>query len=40
MATQDKCCSLAPYFKVAHGKMPEFKILCTAFVEKTKSEPK
>lgn len=40
MATQDTCCSLAPYFKVHPGKLAEFKTLTEAFVEKTKSEPK
>jgi quinol monooxygenase YgiN len=40
MATQDKCCSLAPYFKVHAGKLAEFKKLSEAFAEKAKSEPK
>lgn len=40
MATQDKCCSLVPYFKVADGKMGEFKALCERFVEATDKEAK
>ncbi len=40
MATHDKCCSLSPYFNIHAGKLAEFKKLCDAFVEKTKSEPK
>src|SRR5262245_27885854 len=39
MATQDKCCTLGPYFKVADGKLPAFKALCDQFVAKTQSEP-
>jgi quinol monooxygenase YgiN len=35
----DTCCSLAPYFKVADGKLGEFKALCDQFVAKTRSEP-
>jgi quinol monooxygenase YgiN len=40
MATQDTCCSIVPYFKVAAARMPEFKALCDQFVAKTRSEPK
>jgi quinol monooxygenase YgiN len=40
MATQDKCCTLGPYFKVADGKLPAFRTLCDQFVAKTQSEPK
>jgi quinol monooxygenase YgiN len=39
MATDDKCCSLAPYVKIHSGKVQEFKALCDRFVEKTKAEP-
>ena len=40
MSTQDKCCTIVPYFKVPSGNLPAFKELCKAFVEKTVSEPK
>lgn len=40
MSTQDKCCTIVPYFKVPGENMPAFKKLCEAFVEKTSSEPK
>lgn len=40
MATQDTCCTLVPYFKVASANLPAFRTLCEAFVEKTRSEPK
>ncbi len=40
MATQDKCCTIVPYFKAQDGKLEAFKALCEKFVEKTKSEPK
>ncbi len=40
MATQDKCCSIVPYFKVSNGKLEDFKELCEKLVEKTQSEPK
>ncbi len=40
MATQDKCCTVVPYFKVHGGKLEAFKELCERFVEKTKEEPK
>jgi quinol monooxygenase YgiN len=40
MATQDKCCTLVPYFKVNEGKLGEFKALCDEFVATTKTEPK
>jgi quinol monooxygenase YgiN len=38
MATDDKCCSIVPYFKVASGKMGAFQKLCEQFVAKTKEE--
>jgi quinol monooxygenase YgiN len=40
MATQDKCCTIVPYFKVQSGKLEAFKALCERFVEKTNQEPK
>ena len=39
MASNDGCCTLVPYFKVAPGKMGEFRALCDTFVAKTRSEP-
>jgi quinol monooxygenase YgiN len=38
MATTDTCCTIAPYFKVAAGRMTEFKALCERFVAATQSE--
>jgi len=40
METQDKCCSIVPYFLVADGKLGAFKTLCGQFVEKTRDETK
>ncbi len=40
MSTQDKCVTLAPYFKVMDGKLDAFKSLCEQFVEKTRPEEK
>lgn len=40
MATQDKCCSIVPYFRVSSGKLGAFKELCERFVEKTSTEPR
>jgi quinol monooxygenase YgiN len=40
MPTQDKCCSIVPYFKVSAGNLAGFKELCEQFVAKTKEEPK
>ncbi len=40
MGTQDKCCTVAPYFKVHDGKMDEMKAMCEQFIEKTANEPK
>ncbi len=40
MATQDKCCTIAPYFKVQSSKLGAFKEICEQFVEKTNKEPK
>ena len=38
MVTQDKCCSIVPYFKVHDGQLPAFRALCEQFVEKTTAE--
>ncbi|MDJ0816608.1 MAG: hypothetical protein QNJ58_10425 [Desulfobacterales bacterium] len=40
MATQDKCCTIVPYFKIESGKLAEFKDLCEKMVAKTQNEPK
>jgi quinol monooxygenase YgiN len=40
MATEDKCCSIVPYFKIHQGRMDEFRRLCEAFVERSSTEPK
>jgi quinol monooxygenase YgiN len=40
MATQDTCCTIVPYFKVAAGKLPAFQRICEQFVAKTSQEPK
>src|SRR5947199_10601312 len=39
MPTDDKCCTIVPYFKIHNGKTEPFKALCEKFVEQTKSEP-
>ena len=40
MATQDKCCTIVPYFTVHSGKLDDFKELCERFMERTQGEPK
>jgi quinol monooxygenase YgiN len=40
MTTQDKCCSVVPYFTIAYGKRKAFKELCEKMVEQTQSEEK
>lgn len=40
MSTQDKCCTIAPYFKVRQGQMSAFRALCEQLVKKTGEEPK
>ena len=40
MATQDKCCTIVPYFKVPAENMAAYRKLCEQFVEKTATEPK
>jgi quinol monooxygenase YgiN len=39
MTTTDKCCTIAPYFKVHPGKLDSFKNLCPQLVEKSNQEP-
>ena len=39
MISPDTCCTLVPYFKVADGKLGEFRSLCERFLAKTRSEP-
>ena len=38
MATQDKSCSVAPYFRVKPDSLEAFKILCAECVEKASTE--
>jgi quinol monooxygenase YgiN len=40
MTTEDKCCSILPYFQIHEGKLTDFKELCAKFIEKTKQESK
>jgi quinol monooxygenase YgiN len=40
MPTQDRVVSIHPYFRVADGKMDEFKSLCEQFVSETAQEHK
>jgi quinol monooxygenase YgiN len=40
MATQDTCCTIAPYFRISDGQIEAFKNLCERFVEKTGKESK
>lgn len=40
MTTQDKCCSVVPYFTIAEGKREVFKELCEKMVEKAQTEEK
>ena len=40
MATNDTACSIVPYFKIAGGKVDEFKSLCEQFVAKAQGESK
>ena len=39
MATNDRCCTIVPYFNIHSGKIQQFKALCEQFVEKTNTEP-
>ena len=36
----DRCCSIAPYFKIANGQIVSFKKLCEQFVARTSKEEK
>jgi len=40
MATDDRCCTLVPYFKVHDGKLDQFKGYCEEFVKLTETEDK
>ncbi|MCH2116079.1 MAG: antibiotic biosynthesis monooxygenase [Pirellulales bacterium] len=40
MATDDKCCTIAPYFRVHEGQLDAFRQLCGRFVAATHKEPK
>ncbi len=39
MATDDRCCTIVPYFKVHEGRMDDFRALCHQLVERAGSEP-
>jgi quinol monooxygenase YgiN len=38
MSVRDKCCTIAPYFKIPGGNLEAFKKLCERFVAKTNEE--
>jgi quinol monooxygenase YgiN len=38
MATQDKCCTIVPHFKVHADKLDQFKAVCQKFVKKAETE--
>ena len=38
MNTQDKCCTIVPYFKVEKGNQAIFRELCIKLVEKSRNE--
>ena len=40
MTTQDRCCTLVPYFKIHDGKIDDFKRLCEEFMKLTETEDK
>lgn len=40
MPTHDRCCSIAPYFKITEGQIDRFKQLCEQFVTRSGAEPK
>lgn len=40
MSTHDKCCSIAPYFKISNGQHANFKNLCEQFVARASEEQK
>jgi quinol monooxygenase YgiN len=39
MATDDRCCTIIPYYTVHPGKMDAVKAMCEEFVEMTENEP-
>ncbi len=39
MATDDRCCTVVPYFKVHDGRMEDFRAVCERCVETTSTEP-
>ena len=39
MATEDKCCSIAPHFKVPEENLAAFRELCERFVAASRKEP-
>jgi quinol monooxygenase YgiN len=40
VSTQDKCCTIVPYFKVHDGKLDTFKDISRKLVERSSQEPK
>lgn len=40
MATNDRCVTIAPYFRVANGKIDNFKQFCEQLVKKAETEAK
>ena len=40
MATDDRCCTIVPYFKVHEGQLDRFKEYCEEFVRLTANEDK
>jgi hypothetical protein len=40
MPTQDKCCTIVPYFHVPPEQAPGFRALCEQFVAQASTEPK
>jgi len=39
MATDDRCCTIVPYFKVHEGRMADFRAGCEQLMERTANEP-
>ncbi len=39
MATDDRCCTIVPYFKIHPGRMDDFRALCEQLVERAGNEP-
>ena len=40
MPTEDKCCTIVPYFKVHDGQLEAFKAKCDDFIKMTRQEDK